>query len=243
MSVLTERQKQLLKAIIEEYIATAEPVGSEAIVEKYSLGVSPATVRNEMVTLTRDGFLKQPHTSAGRSPTPIGFKIYIKELMKEQDVPVKDEVEIKEHLWDHRFHLHRLLRQATRELAEKSGSLAIAMTEEGDLYQSGAYSILDMPEFYDIDLTKTILMMADRTEMLSQVLDRAVINEPVTVLLGDDLGNEYLEYCGFVFAPFGSGKKNAGVIGILGPNRMSYPKVVPTVRYFGDLLTELVNNW
>lgn len=243
MSVLTERQKQLLKAIVEEYIATAEPVGSEAIVEKYSLGVSPATVRNEMVTLTRDGFLKQPHTSSGRSPTPTGFKIYIKELMKEQDVTVKDEVEIKEHLWDHRFHLHRLLRQATRELAEKSGSLAIAMTEEGDLYQSGAHSILDMPEFYDIDLTKTILMMADRTEMLNQVLDRAVINEPVTVLLGDDLGNEYLEYCGFVFAPFGSGKKNAGVIGILGPNRMSYPRVVPTVRYFGDLLTELVNNW
>jgi heat-inducible transcriptional repressor len=243
MAILTERQKQLLKSIVEEYIETAEAVGSEAIVGKYSLGVSPATVRNEMVSLTKDGFLKQPHTSAGRVPSPTGLKFYIKELMKEQAVPVKDEVEIKENLWDYRFHLHRLLKQATRQLAEKSGSLAIASTEEGDLYQSGAYSILDMPEFYDIDLTKTILMMADRNEMLSSVLDRAVINEPVSVLVGDDLGNEYLEYCGFVFAPFGSGKKNAGVIGVLGPSRMSYPQVVPTVRYFGDLLTELVNNW
>ena len=240
---LTERQKQLLKSIIEEYIETAEPVGSDVVVEKYSLGVSPATVRNEMVSLTRDGFLKQPHTSAGRIPTSTGLKYYVRELMKEQAVPVKDEVEVKENLWDHRFHFHRLLKQATRQLSEKAGSLAVAVTEEGDVYQSGAHSILDMPEFYDIDLTKTILMLADRSEMMSDVLDQAVINEPVNVLLGDDLGSDYLEYCGFVLAPFGSGKKNAGVIGIIGPTRMSYSRVVPTVRYFGDLLSELVSSW
>ena len=243
MAEFSERKKQLLKAIIDEYIATAEPVGSEAIVEKYSLGVSPATVRNEMVVLTREGYLSQPHTSAGRSPTPMGLKFYIKELMKEQEVPVKDEVEIKENLWDHRFHFHRLLKQATKELSDKVGTIAVAATEEGDVHHSGAYSILDMPEFVDIDLTKTLLMLADRSEMLNAVLERAVINEPVVVLLGDELGNEYLEYCGFVAAPFGSGKKNAGVIGVLGPSRMNYPQVIPKVRYFGDLLTELVSTW
>lgn len=243
MAELSERKRELLKAIIDEYISTAEPVGSEAIVKKHSLGVSPATVRNEMVALTREGFLSQPHTSAGRTPTPMGLKFYINELMKEQAVPVKDEVEIKENLWDHRFHFHRLLKQATKELSEKAGTLAIASTEEGDIYHSGGYNILDMPEFVDIDLTKTLLMLADRNEMLNEVLDRAVINEPVVVLLGDELGSEYLEYCGFVLAPFGSGKKNAGVIGVLGPTRMDYPQVVPTVRYFGDLLTELVGTW
>ena len=243
MAELSDRQRNLLKSIIDEYIEAAEPVGSEVIVEKYSLGVSPATVRNEMAALTREGYLAQPHTSAGRIPTPMGLKIYIKELMKEQEVPVKDEVQIKENLWDHRFHFHRLLKQATKELAEKTGTLAVATTEEGDLYQSGAYSILDMPEFYDMDLTKTILMLADRSEMLGEILDRVVINEPVVTIIGGDLGSEYLEYCGFVVAPFGSGKKNAGVIGVLGPTRMPYPRVVPTVRYFGDLLTELVSTW
>jgi len=240
---LTDRQKDLLRNIIEEYVATAEPVGSENIVGKYSLGVSPATVRNEMARLTSEGFLKQPHTSAGRIPTPQGLRFYIHELMKEQTIPVKDEVAIKEGLWDYRFHPHRLLKQATKELSEKSGTLAIAATEEGDIYTSGAYSILDIPEFYDIDLTKTLLMLTDRSEMLNQILERAVINEPVCVMLGDELGGEYLEYCGFVFAPFGSGKKNAGVIGVLGPTRMAYPRVIPTVRYFGDLLTELASTW
>jgi len=243
MAELTERQKDLLREIIEEYITTAEPVGSENIVQKFSLGVSPATVRNEMARLTSEGFLKQPHTSAGRIPTPQGLKFYINELMKEQAVPVKDEVEIKEGLWDYRFHPHRLLKQATKELAEKLGTLAVASTEEGDVYSSGAYSILDIPEFYDIDLTKALLMIADRSEMLNQILERVVVNEPVCVLLGDELGGEYLEYCGFVFSPFGSGKKNAGVIGVLGPARMAYPRVIPTVRYFGDLLTELASTW
>lgn len=240
---LTERQKTLLKAIIDEYIASAEPVGSETIVQKYSLGVSPATVRNEMVNLIEKGFLKQPHTSAGRIPTALGLKFYINELMKEQEIPVKSEVQIKENLWDYRFHFHRLLKQATRELAEHSGTLAIAATEEGDVFHSGMHRILDMPEFYDIDLTKMVLAMIDGSELLTSVLQKAVGNEPVHILLGDELGHEYFEYCGLVFSPFGSGKRNAGVIGVIGPTRMSYTKVIPTVRYFGNLLTELVSNW
>jgi len=243
MTELTDRQKQLLKAVIDEYIATAEPVGSESIVHKYALSISPATVRNEMAHLIEEGFLKQPHTSAGRIPTAEGLKFYINTLMKEEAVPVKDEVAIKENLWDYRFHQHRLLGQAVKALAEKSGTIALAVTEDGDVYSAGQYQILDMPEFYDIDMTRSILMLLDRQEMLDRIIERAVGNEPVHALLGGDLGSEYLEYCGFVFAPFGSGKKNAGIIGVLGPARMSYPKVIPTVRYFGDLLTELVLNW
>lgn len=243
MEDLKDRHKDLLKAIIDEYVSTAEPVGSETLVGKHSFGVSPATVRNDMVSLTKSGFLKQPHTSAGRIPTPQGLKFYINELMKEQEISVKDEVEIRENLWDHRFQSHRLLKQATRRLAEKSGTMAVAVTEEGDVFHSGSHMILDMPEFVDIDLTKTVLMLTDETETLNRAIEKAVGNEPVHILIGGEIGNEYLEYCGFVFSPFGAGKRNAGVIGIIGPSRMSYQKIVPTVRYFGDLLTELVSSW
>src|SRR3990167_5441274 len=98
MPELSERQKNLLKIIIDEYIESAEPVGSEAIVEKHSLGVSPATVRNEMVALTNSGYLKQPHTSAGRIPTSVGLKFYVDQLMEERTLSLKDEVAIKEEL-------------------------------------------------------------------------------------------------------------------------------------------------
>lgn len=240
---LSERRKQLLKAIIDEYIESAEPVGSETIVEKYSLGVSPATVRNEMVVLTQTGFLKQPHTSAGRIPTTVGLKLYINELMKENILPVKDEVSIKESLWDQRFQFHRLLRAAARELSQKTGNLAIAFTEDGDIYYSGTANILDMPEFYDIDLTKTVLSLIDREESLQEIFDRAVGDANVQILIGDELGQEILEYCGIIFSPFGSGKKNAGVIGVIGPSRMPFARIIPTVRYFGGLLTELSRTW
>jgi len=240
---LSDRKKQLLKAIIDEYIETAEPVGSEYIVEKYSLGVSPATVQNEMVALTQAGYLKQPHTSAGRIPTPLGLKTYIHDLMKESDMAVKDEVTIKESLWEQRFQFHKLLREAARELSVRTGSLAVAYSEDGEFFYSGASNILDIPEFYDIDLTKTVLGLVDRQDALSQIFDRAVGDEDVHVLLGEELGGDYLEYCGVVFAPFGSGKKNAGVIGIIGPTRMEFQRVIPTVRYFGDLLTEFSRNW
>lgn len=243
MADISGRQKELLKAIIDEYIETASPVGSESIVKKHKLGVSPATIRNEMAALIESGHLKQPHTSAGRIPTPMGLKLYIAEMMKEQDIPVKDEVQIKENLWDYRFQFPRLLKSATQELANKTGTLAVALTEEGDIYHTGAAYILDMPEFYDIDLTKTVLTMLDKHEMLSEVFNKAVGDEPVHVLIGDELGFDYAEYAGIVFSPYGSGKKNAGVISIVGPTRMRYDKVIPTVRYFSDLLTELSGSW
>ncbi len=240
---LTNRRKQLLKAIIDEYIETAEPVGSEHIVEKYNLDVSPATVRNEMVSLTRDGFLKQPHTSAGRIPTSLGLKTYISGLMKETTLAVKDEVTIKESLWEQRFTFHKLLRAAARELSVRTGSLAIAYSEDGEFFYAGASNILDIPEFYDIDLTRTVLNLVDEQANLSAIFDRAVGDTDVQILLGDELGADYLEYCGVVFSPFGAGKKNAGVIGILGPTRMQFNRVIPTVRYFGGLLSELSRNW
>lgn len=243
MTELSERRKELLRIIIDDYIESAEPVGSETIVEKYNLGVSPATVRNEMVVLTQEGFLKQPHTSAGRIPTATGLKFYINDLMKESSLPVRDEVLIKESLWDQRFQFHKLLRQAAKELSTQTGSLAIAYSEDGEVYYAGAANILDMPEFYDIDLTRSVLAMIDRQEALSDIFDRAVGEESVHILIGEEIGQEFLEYCGVVFSPFGSGKRNAGVIGVIGPSRMHFNRVIPTVRYFGDLLTELSRNY
>src|SRR3989338_6920773 len=95
---LTERQKNLLRAVIEKYIETAEPIGSETIEKEASLGVSPATIRNEMVRLTGLGYLRQPHTSAGRIPTSVGMKFYVDQLMEEKTLSLKDEGAIKEEL-------------------------------------------------------------------------------------------------------------------------------------------------
>ena len=97
---LTARQIQILRAIIQEFIETAEPVGSDTIDRKYSIGVSPATIRNEMSQLDKQGYLKKAHSSAGRIPTSIAMKLYVNELMREKELTVADEVSAKEKVWD-----------------------------------------------------------------------------------------------------------------------------------------------
>lgn len=240
---LSPRQQALLKAVVEEYIETAEPVGSENIEKKYKLGVSPATIRNEMADLTELQYLKQPHTSAGRVPSAQGFKYYIQNLMEERDMPIREEVAVKEKLWDTRFRFDKLLREMTRSLSESTGNLALATTKEGDIYYSGAGQMLDMPEFYDIDTTKTVLSMLDSADELIDLFNRAVGEDPIKVLMGEELNVQYLEPIGFVFTHYDAGKSHTGVVGVVGPNRMAYHRVIPTLRYYGNLLTEMSHSW
>ena len=99
-------------------------MGSETLDKKYNLGVSPATLRNEMVKLTALKYLKKPHTSAGRIPTPEAFRFYIKELMHEKKLSVAQEGTRREKIWDYREKLDRLLQEATKQLAEQTKTLA-----------------------------------------------------------------------------------------------------------------------
>lgn len=238
---LTQRQIQILKAIIEEYINSAEPVGSETLEKKYSLEVSPATIRNEMVRLTDMGLLKQPHTSAGRSPTPIALKYYVENLMKTKDMSVAEEVAVKEKIWDYRQEVDKLLREATKTLAEKTKTLALTATSEGDLYYAGAANILEMPEFYDYELTHNLLATLDQFDFWWNIL--SLHEHAFDIIVGEDLAPRgLLGQCGFVYHKFTT-PHVSGAIGVVGPSRLNYSTVIPVVRYMGGLIRELGSSW
>ncbi len=241
---LTDRQIKILKAIIEEYITTAEPVGSEPLERKYSLGISPATVRNEMAALTHQGFLKQPHTSAGRVPTPMALRFYVDNLMQEKQMSVADEVSAKEQVWDARFDFDKLLRQATLALANRTKALSIAATDKGDVYYSGVANILDMPEFFDIDVTRTVLSLLDQESRLHQIFfEGSEGEETVHIVFGADLGWPYFEPVGIAFSRFSAGAHGQGTLGIIGPCRLNFPYVLPTLRYFSGLISQMAGSW
>ena len=242
MADLDERRLRILKSVIDEYIATALPVGSNTLEKKYNLGVSPATIRNEMVQLTKDGFLKKVHSSSGRVPTPMALKYYVSNLMKEQQLSLAEEVAVKEKVWDHRHELDKLLRDMTRELAQRTKELAVATTDQGDIYTSGMANILEAPEFFDIDLTKALLSYLDEVDFWRNLLNRPAAGEPIEFLLGSDLGNDLFEPCGFIYRHFEAGPRK-GVIGVVGPARVNYNRVFPTIRYFGELIDEMFRGW
>ena len=89
---MDQRKRNVLQAVTDDYIATAEPVGSRTIARKYNLGVSPATIRNEMADLEEAGYLKQPHTSAGRIPPDLGYRYYVDSLMSPTELSVEEQM-------------------------------------------------------------------------------------------------------------------------------------------------------
>lgn len=247
MPTLTDRQIQLLKAVIEEYIETAQEVGSETIEKKYpSLGVSPATIRNEMVKLSKLGYLIQSHTSAGRSPTSQGLKFYIDQLMKEKSLSTAEEVAVKGKVWEAKDRLDKLLKEATLDLAQRTKTVAVAATDQGDIYISGAANILSMPEFYDIEMTRSMLSLLDEVTRLQEIFLRRAAEEEeedIHVVFGTDLDADYLSPFGFVFAHFRTGSKHAGSLGVVGPARLNYPYVIPIIRYMCSLVNEMAGQW
>ncbi len=242
MAGLTERQQALLKAIVEEYIEAAEPVGSEVIEKKYSLGVSPATIRIEMSRLTDMGYLRQPHTSAGRTPTSMGMKFYIAELMKEKQLPVTAEVSIKEKMMAQRLKREKLIKEAVTALAQRLDMLGLAIDDEGAVYYAGAANILDWPEFYDIDVTRFVLSLFDENPRLLEIIGRAVGPDPVHILFGEDMEFEYLRPTSFVFTKYNVIADKTGIIGVIGPARMNFSLVLPYVKYVRNLLNEAVRS-
>lgn len=236
---LVPRQVQILRAIIEEFIETAEPVGSETVDKKYNIGVSPATIRNEMVYLSKQGYLYKPHVSGGRVPTPRAFKLYVNELMKERELSVADEVSAKEKIWHSRNELARLLRESAKVLAEKSKALGVVMTEDRRLYHSGYANLLEMPEFYDIQVMRSVLNLIEKANMMEQLFKQGESEDKVHLVYGKELGEKHLEPVGLIYISVNA-KGHQCRLGVLGSERFDYPYMVPMMKYFKSLIEEIV---
>lgn len=239
---LSARQTQILKLIIDEYIETALPVGSENLEKKFNIGVSPATIRNEMAQLTKMNFLKQPHTSAGRVPTPRAMKFYIDQLMEEKKMSLTEEVKAKEDVWDVRNDIDALFREATHALAQKTRTLAVgSIDDEERLWHSGYANIFSNPEFADALLCENLFSMLEQVERINQMFFQDNISSPIDVLFGEEMGWQHLEPVSVVVTRFNVGNKNAA-LGIIGPSRISYPEVIPVLRYYGNLLESIAGS-
>lgn len=238
MLELTPRQIKILRAVIQEFIATAESVGSDTLDRKYGIGVSPATIRNEMVDLTKMGYLHKPHTSAGRVPTPKALKLYVNELMKEKELSVADEVSAKEKIWHTRKDLDTMLLELAHVLAERSRAIALSVVNRQRVYSSGYANLLSMPEFYDINLTRQVLHMVEEVRMLEDIFDRHQTDNQVQVVYGTELGNRDLDPIGMIFTSFDIGGVPCQVC-VVGSSRFDYPYLVPFLKYVRTMIKEL----
>jgi heat-inducible transcriptional repressor len=241
---LNERQKKLLNAIVDQFIETAEAVGSLSLLENYEdFKLSSATVRNEMMKLVNEGFLFKKHDSSGRIPTTKGWRYYVGHIenqsLKEPDIRTKEEVKLT--LNKVRDEIDNLIRYSIGFLSHMSHNASVALINDKVFY-SGLSELVDIPEFKQSDLLKRVLGILEDYYTLSKMFNTTVADDDINVLIGEETGLENFSDCAIVFSEIRLNGNKKGYIAVIGPNRMKYRNVIPAVKYITDTVRELLKS-
>ncbi len=237
---MTERQKQILAAIIEQHAEIAAPVGSVMLAKLF--GVSSATIRSEMARLEEMGLIEQPHTSAGRVPTDAGYRFYVNALndAHELDVPAqladRSARAIEARVNTHSDRADRAIRSAVDSLVDLTQNLGIA-TIGDELYMSGIGNLFSQPEFLQGNHAQAVARLLDNLEPW---LREAAPNEPLNVYIGAENPIGKASGATLIISRFRSPYSDNSYIGVLGPTRQSYAKVMRLVRHTGAMLEEIL---
>ncbi len=332
---MDERKKKILQAVIDEYVNTAEPVSSAALVEKYGLNYSSATVRNELAELEKSGYLDKTHTSSGRVPSEKGYRFYVDELIKEDDISLEEMKYIQSKLSTKVNEIEDLAKIATSTLSEITHYTTVAIgpkvetqlieeikfvllgtrmlmvvivTDSGlvketiikydeditqsqvetlnnlfnsklkgkplskidkpmeeyilseinysidvikpiidqinkivdeaeTIYLEGANKAFDLPEFKSLELAKNFVNVLDEKEVMLDILDSGMAKD-INVYIGDENDKEELKDFSVVTFKHSIGDKELGTIGIIGPKRMNYSKVISVMKYISKKISE-----
>ena len=255
---ITPRQKEILSQIIEEYAETASPVGSVTMAKLFN--VSPATIRAEMARLEVLGLIAQPHTSAGRVPTDAGYRFYVNELSRAVEVSEEAPRMTETPRFEMRFEVpgvklledggltrgkHVLevrvgsqsradaaIRGAVDALVELTGNLGLA-TIGGQLYLSGMSKLFTQPEFGD---TRRVQAVAKLLDNLEPWLREAAPGEPLNIFIGQENPIGKNSEVSLIISKFRSAFSDRSYIGVLGPTRQNYSRVMTLVRHAGMML-------
>ena len=232
-SAITDRQSQILQAIVEQYAEVASPVGSSLLAKLFN--VSSATIRSEMAELERLGFITQPHTSAGRVPTDKGYRYYVNALAATDPSAPENRGERALTARVHHGGVpERTIRNAVDTLVELTHNLGLA-TIGNQLYMSGLGNLFGQPEFMNGEQVQQVARLLDNLEPW---LREAKPNEPLSVYIGAENPIGRSAGCSLIISRFRSPYSDHSYIGTLGPTRQSYRDVMGLVEHAGRALEE-----
>ncbi len=234
MSAITERQAQILRAIIEQYAEVASPVGSSLLAKVFH--VSSATIRAEMAELEEKGYIMQPHTSAGRVPTDQGYRYYVNNLSEEVSMATNRAQRALSARVSSGGLPERTIRNAVDTLVELTHNLGIA-TIGDQLYMSGLGNLFGQPEFIQSGQVREVARLLDNLEPW---LREAAPNDPLSVYIGRENPVGAGAGVSLIISRFRSPYSDHSYIGVLGPTRQSYREVISLVKRAGEALEEVL---
>jgi heat-inducible transcriptional repressor len=333
---LNDRKRAILRSIIDDYIQSAQPVGSRTIARKHELGLGPATIRNEMADLEELGYITQPHTSAGRIPSDKGYRFYVDNLMEVHSLAYDEMVKIRKAMDERIDELNQLFRRASVIISSITGYTSVVMTpqlsrapiksiqlvsvdekrvlvvtvagvgivqnkllkfekeidisllprlctalnslmtgktidditipmiielqgevkvpdeiifpilqtvgdcvrkiESTDVYLEGITNILNHPEFSDLFKAREVLELLREDDVITALVKSAANKDHFDFKIGSENEINQLRDLSVITTVYGSEGKNLGAIGVIGPTRMAYGKVVSSIQYIKELL-------
>ena len=339
MGALGPRSETILNAIVSEYIQSGEPVGSRTVSKKFSVGLSAATIRNIMSDLTELGFIEQPHVSAGRIPTDLGYRVYVDRILSTQMLNVDNEASIESSIktagldvrdilrhsslilaeWSHQagvsicspvdeqtfktiefikissdrilvvlvsttglvqnkviydednvdqatlesygrqlndmlqnLDLKQARERIERELCQEKtkfdvilaktlrlGHMVLLDNSLGEIFVEGQTNIVEDPEFSQIENLKAVLITFEHKSALLKILDKTLRAQGIQVFIGSEHGLDQIRSCSIVAYPLRADRVVLGCVGVLGPKRMDYRKVVPIVDATATAITKV----
>lgn len=219
-----DRKHEVLKAIIQQFINTAEPVGSQTILVSYKFSVSPATIRNDMASLEKEGLIYQPHTSSGRVPTDHGYRIFIDEMTdydtaRKQAVRVLHEVrknfmveKVKEKIYD-----------CVELIARSTENVSFAtLPDNSRTFYLGLANVLRQPEFLSDNIRASqVIEVLERSDNFISLLRELDTDDTIKTFVGKENILEQIQSCSLMVTKYHI-HGHSGYLGILGPTRMNY---------------------
>lgn len=246
---LSKRQEEILFAIIEEYAEVATPVGSITLAKLFN--VSSATIRAEMARLEEYGLIAQPHTSAGRVPTDAGYRYYVNTLAEQpehvsnveqmlgarDDKPLERSNRVLEVRIGSQERADYAIRGAVDSLVELTGNLGLA-TIGDQLYMSGIARLFTQPEFLDNQRVQAVAKLLDNLEPW---LREAAPGQPLNIFIGQENPIGKTSQVALIISRFRSPYSDKSYIGVLGPTRQNYSRVMSLVRHAGNILEQTLS--
>jgi heat-inducible transcriptional repressor len=239
---LGARKGDVLRAVVSHHIRTGEPVGSGAVVRRYRLGVSPATIRNDMAALEEMGFLAQPHTSAGRIPTDLGYRFYVDALPRRPSLSEQQLRVIAAFFGEPPPEMEEALRRTAFLLSKVTRYGAVTQPPGAHhVFIGGAANIAAEETFERRETARRLFELLEEHEESVLALLRSLSDrEDVTVRIGRENPLAAMREVSLVVAPYRFRGRLAGTIAVIGPTRMHYSSAISAVDAVSHRLSDLV---
>jgi len=229
---MESRAEQLLRLIIDDYIKTAEPVGSKYLVEQYKLDISPATVRNEMSLLEEEGYLRHAHTSSGRIPTEKAYEWYLRGRVTKATDTTKATAAFE--TFERETNKESSVKSIAKRLTEISGETAIVAFDPNWSFYTGVSNLMQKPEFHDS--VPALAELVDQFDaVVSDMFDR-VSHEP-QVFIGSH--NPFGDQMTTIIVRYDFPNTSGGILGLVGPMRMDYARNLALLEAAKKIINEL----